>query len=84
MASTQRTRPKRPASNSADSPREPFLALMRGAARTQIAACSAAAEFLAGWAQAADRFAQTVGEQLLPRTATDHFDARLARVPIDK
>jgi len=113
MASTQRTPLERPAANSADSPREAFLALTRGAARMQIAACSAAARSLAGWAQAADRLAQTVGEELLrrvdgesdsaelvagitratsahlrelsvlPRTATDHFDARLARVPID-
>jgi hypothetical protein len=79
----------------------------------QIAGCAAAAMSFAGWAQAVDRLAQTVGDELLrrvdgetdsaelvvglsratsshlrelstlPRTATDHFDARLARVPND-
>ena len=68
---------------------------------------------VAGWAQAADRYAQTVGKELLrrvdgesdspelvarltaatsshlrelatlPRMATDHFDARLARASSD-
>jgi hypothetical protein len=79
----------------------------------QIAGFAAAATSLAGWAQAADRFAQAVGDELLrrvngetdsaelvaclsratsshlrdlsalPRAATDHFDARLARPPHD-
>ena len=79
----------------------------------QVAAFSAAATSFAGWARAADRFAQELGDQLLrrienetdsaellagvtratsshlrelgalPRIAADHFDARLARVPID-
>lgn len=93
--------------------RDSFLALARGAARMQIAACSALATSFAGWARAADRLAQDVGDELLrrvenesdstelvagltkatssylrdiatlPRIATDHFDARLARVPTD-
>jgi hypothetical protein len=79
----------------------------------QIAGFGAAAMSFAGWAQAVDRFAQVVGDELqsrvdgetdsaelvvrlsratsshlrelsaLPRAATDHFDARLARVPIN-
>jgi hypothetical protein len=79
----------------------------------QIAAVAAAATSLASWAQAANRFAQVVGDELLrrvdgetdsaelvarlsratnshlrelsalPRAATDHFDARLARVQTD-
>jgi hypothetical protein len=77
----------------------------------QIAGLSAAALSFACWAQAVDKLAQAVGDELLrrvdgetdsaglvagvtratsshlrelsvlPRTATDHFDARLARVP---
>ena len=110
--STQRTQRRRPA-RSAESPRDALAALTRRAARIQIAGFGAAATSLAGWAQAADRFAQTVGDELLrrvngetdsaelvaclsratsshlrdlsalPRAATDHFDARLARVPND-
>jgi hypothetical protein len=79
----------------------------------QIAGLTAAAMSFAGWAHAVDRFAQSVGDELLrrvdgetdtaelvacvtrassshlrelsalPRTAADHFDARLARVPND-
>jgi len=79
----------------------------------QIAGCAAAAMSFAGWAQSLDRFAQSVGDELLrrvdgetdsaelvahvsraanshlrelstlPRIATDHFDARIARVPIN-
>lgn len=79
----------------------------------QVAAFSAAATSFAGWARAADRLAQDIGDQLihrienetdsaellagvtratsshlrdlaaLPRIATDHFDARLARVAND-
>jgi len=97
----------------ADTPSSAFAELARRSARVEIAACTAAARMLVGWAQAADRLAQTVGEELfrrlegesdspelvarvtaatsshlrelatLPRTATDHFDARLARASID-
>jgi hypothetical protein len=112
MASTRSTQRKQPAS-AAESPRDALTALGRRVARMQIAGCAAAATSFAGWAQAADRLAQAVGDELLrrvdgesdsaellaqisraasshlrdlsalPRTATDHFDARLARVPID-
>jgi len=54
----------------------------------QIAGCAAAAMSFAGRAQAVDRFAQAVGDELasarphtLPRSAADHFDAALVRVP---
>jgi hypothetical protein len=110
--STQRTQRRQPAS-SGDSPKGALVALTRRAARMQIAGFAAAATSLARWAQAADRFAQVVGDELLrrvdgetdsaelvarlsratsshlrelsalPRVATDHFDARLARVPTD-
>jgi hypothetical protein len=101
---TQRAEPK-------ETPRAALIALARRGARIQIAASTAAAKAVAGWAEAADRFAQTVGDEVLrrvdgksdspelirrltaatsahlrdlstlPRTATDHFDAQLARVP---
>lgn len=109
VRSTKRVQP----TSSADSPRDAFVALARSATRIQIAACTAAVKSLVGWAQAADRFAQVLGDEVLrrvdgetdsaelvaritratgshlrelstlPRTATDHFDARLARVSID-
>jgi hypothetical protein len=113
MASTrsiQRAQQLRPP---ADSPRDALVALARRAARMQIAIGGAAAKSFAGWAQAADRYAQVVGAELLrrvdgetdsaqlvtgvaratsshlhelsalPRTATDHFEARIPRVPTD-
>src|SRR5690349_24304892 len=110
--STQRTQSRQPTS-SAEAPKDAFLALARRAARMQIAGLAAAATTLAGWAHAADRLAQAVGDELLrrvdgesdsaellaqisraasshlrdlsalPRAATEHFDARIARVPID-
>jgi hypothetical protein len=105
--STQRT-PRRQPSTSADAPRDALAALARRAARMQIAGGAAAVMSFAGWAQAVDRLAQTVGDELLrrvdgesdsaelvvrlskatsshlhelstlPRTAADHFHARLA------
>jgi hypothetical protein len=37
-----------------------------------------------GWAAAAGRFAQTLGELIaFPRAAADHFDTRVARVSTD-
>jgi hypothetical protein len=47
----------------ADSVRE----LAVHAARIQLAAVTAASRFAAGWAQSADRFAQTVSSELLGR-----------------
>jgi hypothetical protein len=74
MASTrsiQRAQQLRP---SADSPRDAL-------ARMQIAVGGAAARSCAGWAQAADRYADELSA--LPPTATDHFEARIPRVPTD-
>jgi hypothetical protein len=89
MASTRSTTAKRDAVR-AEPPKAALAALARRTFRIQIAACTAAARALTGWAHATDRFAQTAGGELasarlatLPRAAADHFDARLARAPID-
>ena len=96
-----------------ETPSDALVALARQTARIQIAALSAAGNAIGGWARAADRFAQTVGDELLrridgesdsrelivrvasatnvhlreltalPSAATDHFDTRLGRAPID-
>lgn len=111
MASTRSSTTRREASTEA--PKASLTTLALRGARIEIAACTAAARVVACWAQAADRYAQTVGEELfrrvdgdsdspelaarltaatsshlrelatLPRTATDHFDARLARASSD-
>jgi hypothetical protein len=115
MASTRSTTARRDAARPAptETPKAALTALARRTVRIQVAACTAAAGTLTGWAQAADRFAQTAGDELLrrvagesdspeliarliaatnshlrdlarlPRSATDHFDASLARAPID-
>ena len=115
MASTRSTTRKRGAEHGAstDTPKAALTALARQTTRMQVAACTAATKTLTGWAQAADRFAQSVARELLrradgesdspeliarlteatnahlrdlatlPRTAADHFDARLERAPID-
>ena len=44
-----------------------MVALARQTARIQIAAVSAAGNAVGGWARAADRFAQTVGDELFRR-----------------
>jgi hypothetical protein len=109
MASTRSTAPNRRAArtNGASTSRQTLAALTRRAARMQIAAGTATARTLLAWAQAADHYAQVVGDELLrrvdgetdstellvrvnaatgthlcelsalPRTAADHFDARL-------
>jgi hypothetical protein len=115
MASTRSTTRQRRTRREppAETPKSALAELARRSARIEIAACTAAVKTLAGWAQAADRLAQTVGDELLrrvdgesdspelvarltaatsshlrelatlPRAATDHFDARLARASID-
>jgi hypothetical protein len=115
MASTRSTtRQRRAARKVPTQTRKSALgALGRRSARIEIAACTAAAKAFDDWAQAADRFAQIVGDELLrrvdgdsdlpelvarlaaatsshlrdlstlPRAATHHFDARLARAAID-
>ncbi len=52
---------------SAGAPKEALAAVARHTARIQIAALTAAGNAIAGWAQAADRFAQAVGDELLRR-----------------
>ena len=74
--STQRTQRRQPPS-SAESPREALAALGRRAARMQIAGFAAVATSLAGWAQAADRFAQFVGDELLRRVNGETDSAEL-------
>jgi hypothetical protein len=115
MASTRSSTTQRraPRKATAETPKSALTALARRGARIQIAAFTAGATTLAGWAQAADRLAQSVGDELLrrvdgesdspelvsrlsaatsshlrelstlPRAASDHFDARLARTPVD-
>ena len=115
MASTRSTTARRGATRAAstETPKAALTALARRTVRIQVAACTAAAKTLTGWALAADRLVQSFAEELLlradgesdspeliarltaatdahlcdlatlPRTAADHFDARLARAPID-
>jgi hypothetical protein len=52
---------------SAETPRDALATVARQTARVQIAALAAAGRFVAGWAHAADRFAQAVGDELLRR-----------------
>jgi len=52
---------------SAETPRDALVAVVRHTARIQIAALGAAGNALAGWASAAERFAQTVADELLRR-----------------
>ena len=52
---------------SAETPKEAFVALARQSARIQIAALTATGTAIAGWAQAANRLAQEVGDELLRR-----------------
>jgi hypothetical protein len=52
---------------SAETPKEALAAVARQTARIQIAAIAAAGKAIGGWAHAADRFAQAVGDELLRR-----------------
>ena len=69
MASTRSSTRQRRATGEAstETPKAALNALARRGAHIQIAAFTAAATTLAGWAQAADRLAQTVGDELLRR-----------------
>jgi hypothetical protein len=73
MASTRSTSATRSAARpaSAETPRDALVALARHTARVQIAAVSAAGNAIAGWAHAADRFAQAIGDELLRRVDRD-------------
>jgi hypothetical protein len=52
---------------SGETPRDALTAVARHGVRIQIAALAAAGKAIAGWAHAADRFAQAVGDELLRR-----------------
>ena len=52
---------------SGETPRDALTAVARHGARIQIAALTAAGKAITGWAHAADRFAQAVGDELLRR-----------------
>ena len=65
-----------------DTPSQALKALARSAALVQIASCSAAAMTFTGWAAAAGRLAQTLGDELLYRvdgeTNSNELIARIA------
>jgi hypothetical protein len=70
MASTRSsTNKQRRASRDvpAETPKAALTMLAQRGARIQIAAGTATAKTVADWAQAADRFAQTVGDELIRR-----------------
>jgi hypothetical protein len=50
-----------------ETPRDALAAVARQTARIQLAALAAAGKFVGGWAHAADRFAEAVGDELLRR-----------------
>jgi len=50
-----------------ETPSDALAAVARHGVRIQIAALGAAGKAIAGWAHAADRFAQAVGDELLRR-----------------
>jgi hypothetical protein len=84
MTSTRSRTTKRPAATrtaAAETPRDAFVSLARHTARIQIAAATAGARLVAGWAHSADRYAQTLGDELLRRVEgqTDSTEL-LARV----
>jgi hypothetical protein len=69
MASNRLTSDTRSATDQVEpeTPRDALVAVARHTVRIQIAALGAAGKALAGWARAADRLAQAVGNELLRR-----------------
>ena len=69
MASNRLTSDGRSATDQVapETPKDALVAVARHTARIQIAALSAAGNAVAGWARAADRLAQAVGNELLRR-----------------
>jgi hypothetical protein len=61
------TRCSTTSATSGQTPRDALVAVARDGVRIQIAALTAAGKAITGWAHAADRFAQAVGEELLRR-----------------
>jgi Holliday junction resolvasome RuvABC ATP-dependent DNA helicase subunit len=82
MASTRTTTQKRRSAQTAapQAPKQALGALARHAAHLQIAACTAAANTLARWAQSTDRFAQAVADELLRRVGETDSAEMVARV----
>ena len=87
MASTrsQTSAPRTAPPLQAGTTKQALVALVRHAAHIQIAACTSAVATLTTWSAKADRFAQSVGDELTVtlRAAADHLDARLARASVD-
>jgi hypothetical protein len=79
MASNRSTAGPRSATQSAspETPRDALAALVRHAARVQIAAAAAAGTAIAGWAHAADRLTQSIGDELLRRVDNETDSAEL-------
>ena len=69
MASTRSIPKSRPATRPASTevPKDALAAVVRHTARVQIAAVTAVGTALVGWAHAADRLAQAVGDEVLRR-----------------
>jgi hypothetical protein len=65
MASNRSTARQHAAAS--ETPRDALTAVARHGARIQIAALTAAGSVIAGWARAADRLVQTIGDELLRR-----------------
>lgn len=63
--------------DSEQTPGDALAAVARQAARMQIAALLAAEQAVAGWARAADRLAQAVGEEVLRRVDRETDSRRL-------
>jgi hypothetical protein len=66
MASNRSNLKSRSAASAA-TPRDALVSVARHSVRIQIAALTAAGNAVTGWAHAADRFAQAVGDELLRR-----------------
>ena len=77
MASTRSNLKSRSATQPASrkSPWDALVAVARDGMRIQIAALSAAGRAIAGWAQATDRFARALGDELL-RSVDGETDSR--------
>src|SRR5579864_3464943 len=65
MASNRSVTRRRSATR--ETPKEALTAVARHGARIQIAALTAAGTVVTGWARAADRFVQAIGNELLRR-----------------
>jgi hypothetical protein len=65
--SNANTRSAAESTASAETPKEALASVARHTARIQIAAIAAAGKAIAGWAYAAERLAQAVGDELLRR-----------------